>query len=385
MKHYDYIITGGGAAGLSLAYRLIQSPLRDRRILVIDRDEKRANDRTWCFWSRRQTHFTPIYHRSWQRLRVRSDRFDRSFDLGEYRYNMLRGIDFYQFTRQELSVRPNVDFLTAQVDQVIDGPDFATVAAGGRSLQASWVFDSRFSYTDFDKKPDRYHYLLQHFRGWEIEASSDCFDSSTPDLFDFRTEQETGLRFFYVLPFTERKALVEYTVFSNEVLDDEAYESKIREHIAGRLKINDYTICSNEKGVIPMTDHSFPRRLGERIFAIGTKAGIVKPSSGYAFLRILRDSAAIVRSLERYDHPFRIPTLPARYRLFDSVLLQILFRQAHLGRPIFEQLFKNNPIDRIFRFLDETGGWFDNLKLLTSLPPLPFIRSLIKIKLLRKL
>jgi 2-polyprenyl-6-methoxyphenol hydroxylase-like FAD-dependent oxidoreductase len=38
MKHYDFIMAGGGLAGLSLAYHLVRSPLRDRSILVVDRD-----------------------------------------------------------------------------------------------------------------------------------------------------------------------------------------------------------------------------------------------------------------------------------------------------------------------------------------------------------
>jgi lycopene beta-cyclase len=47
---YDYLITGAGAAGLSLAYHLNQSGLSDKRILLIDRAPKTSNDRTWCFW-----------------------------------------------------------------------------------------------------------------------------------------------------------------------------------------------------------------------------------------------------------------------------------------------------------------------------------------------
>lgn len=33
---YDFIIAGGGAAGLSLAYHLMRSPLRERSILIVD-------------------------------------------------------------------------------------------------------------------------------------------------------------------------------------------------------------------------------------------------------------------------------------------------------------------------------------------------------------
>ncbi|HLT52021.1 MAG TPA: lycopene cyclase family protein, partial [Arenibacter sp.] len=51
MSTYDYIIIGAGAAGLLLADGLGKDPFfRNRSILLLDRDLKQKNDRTWCFW-----------------------------------------------------------------------------------------------------------------------------------------------------------------------------------------------------------------------------------------------------------------------------------------------------------------------------------------------
>ena len=116
MKHYDIIIVGGGLAGLSLACHLIRSPLRDRSILIVDRDAKNQNDRTWSFWANRPTLFDGIVHRSWGRLHLAGENFEQIIDLGDYRYQMIRGIDFYRFARQALSARANVEFLQARVD-----------------------------------------------------------------------------------------------------------------------------------------------------------------------------------------------------------------------------------------------------------------------------
>jgi lycopene beta-cyclase len=44
MKPYDVIIAGGGAAGLSLAYHLVRSPLRDCSILIVEKEAKDQND-----------------------------------------------------------------------------------------------------------------------------------------------------------------------------------------------------------------------------------------------------------------------------------------------------------------------------------------------------
>ncbi len=48
---YDYIITGMGCAGLSLAVHLLRKGCLDgKKLLLIDREKKERNDRTWCFW-----------------------------------------------------------------------------------------------------------------------------------------------------------------------------------------------------------------------------------------------------------------------------------------------------------------------------------------------
>ncbi len=61
---------------------------------------------------------------------------------------------------------------------------------------------------------------------------------------------------------------------------------------------------------------------------IGTKGGRVKPSSGYAFLRIQRQSAEIVQSLLQQGHPFHLSRPAPRYSLFDSLMLQVMHRRG---------------------------------------------------------
>ena len=61
------------------------------------------------------------------------------------------------------------------------------------------------------------------------------------------------------------------------------YDRAIAEYLETVLKIEKYRTLSIETGVIPMTDRPFPRKLGERIMAIGTKGGMVKPSSVMPF------------------------------------------------------------------------------------------------------
>lgn len=102
---------------------------------------------------------------------------------------------------------------------------------------------------------------------------------------------------------------------------------------------------------------------------IGIKGGMVKPSTGYAFLRIQQDSAAIVRSLLQMEHPFNVPVSPHRYRFFDSVMLDIMTHHGERIESILTDLFKYNSVERIFRFLDEVASPWENGWMVPTLPP----------------
>ena len=416
MTHYDYILSGGGLSGLSLAYHLINSPLRDRSILIVDKDAKQQNDRTWCFWAQQPTLFDEIAYRSWHRLCFVGDDFTGEYDLAPYHYQMIRGIDFYDFTREKLSQCSNVTFMRGNIDRVDDGTDEAQITIDGESISGSWVFDSTLPPSLRGSVPaslrggqwptkqspassdeialqkalamtnnGHYHHLNQHFRGWEIETDRPFFNPQLPTLFDFRTPQAGHMRFVYTLPFTENRALIEYTLFSSHLLTSEDYDAGLRTYIEETLDIKQYTINHVEAGIIPMTDHPFPRRLGQRVMSIGTKGGRVKPSTGYAFLRIQRDSAAIVQSLLQHDQPFDLPARRGRFALHDSILLNIMTHHPDDLKPIFTIMFKHNPIQRIFHFLDETATLSEEARFIASLPPWRFLQALFRLKVLRRM
>ncbi len=378
-KQYDFIIVGAGASGLSLACHLIRSSLRGRSILIIDRESKDDNDRTWAFWSNVPTPFDDIVSRTWDAMQFAGKDGVHEIPLGEYRYKVIRGIDFYEATHRELLTCPDVEFLQGVVDKIQDSADGAVVWVGTRRLVGRWVFDSRFRQASLGLRalPARYHTLQQHFRGWEIETERPAFDPGTVTLMDFRTPQKTIMRFFYVLPFTETRALVEYVSLRRD--DSTSRLKHYLEHVQG---IKAYRIVAQEGGVIPMTDRPFSRRVGRHIMNIGTAGGRVKPTTGYAFMRIQRDSDAIVESLVRHGHPFHIPEDSERYRLFDEIMLDVMAEHAAEIGPIFARLFSRNPIRRILRFLDEKASFLENVRLIVTLPPLLFLRALFKLKVL---
>jgi lycopene beta-cyclase len=373
MTRYEVIIAGAGLAGLSLALQLINSPLRDRSILIVDPDLKERNDRTWSYWSDRPTPFDDLACRTWDRLHLADLNGELLVNLRRYRYRTIRGIDFYEHARQELAQHPNVTWLHGKVEAIEDGVDAARVFISREAVTGRWVFDSRPRHAPFD---ERYHQLKLHFKGWEIETPRSAFDPTAATFLDFRTPQNNAMRFFYVLPFDERHALVEYTLFSNMPLLPREYEQALPVYLRDVLKIDDYQIARQEGGVIPISDQPYPRRLGRRVMSIGMRGGRIKPSTGFAFVRMQSDSAAIVRSLLEHDQPFDVPEDSARYRLYDSMLLDIMEREPERIQAIFAALFKHNTIEHVLSFLDEQASLAQNVQMFATLPPLPFLQAL---------
>ena len=118
--------------------------------------------------------------------------------------------------------------------------------------------------------------------------------------------------------------------------------------------------------------------------SIGVLGGRIKPSTGYAFIRMQEDSSAIVRSLLREGHPFHVPPGPRRYRFFDSVMLEIMAHHGESCESVFTALFKHNPAERIFRFLDEVASPWENCLMIPSLPPQLLLQALLQIVAVRR-
>lgn len=374
----DYLIAGGGAAGLSLAYHISQEPrLADKTVLLIEPEAKDQNDRTWSFWTAEPHLFEEIVAHEWDQVAFRSPGFERVIGLGPYRYQMIRGLDFYNFVRRALAANPRFTLLRGTVDELMDTPTGVRAHGSAGTFAARYGFDSRPPAVV--PNPGKHRYLLQHFVGWEVATDADVFDPAVVEFMDFRGPQHHEARFIYVLPFGPRRALVEYTLFSGQPLPRAEYEAHLVAYLQDTLGLapGQYRVAATEAGAIPMSDHPLPARAGQHVINLGTRGGRAKPSTGYAFRRIQAQSARLVAALAATGRPPADPTGDRwQFRLFDTLLLDIMQRRGETTRDIFRQLFARNPVARIFRFLDETTTWADNLRVMRSVAPGPFLRSI---------
>jgi len=377
MPSYHYIIAGAGAAGLSLAVHMIHSgQFRDKRILIIDKEDKKKNDRTWCFWEKTPGLFDTVVYKKWSSAWFYGNDFSRLLELTPFEYKLIRGIDFYEYALGLIRKQSNFEIRMGTIVETGTGEGKAWVTMDDEKIEAEYLFNSILFEKPILKKRDSY--LLQHFKGWVIETAVPAFNPSQAILMDFRVKQENGTTFVYVMPFSERKALVEYTLFSEKLLGSSGYEEGLKTYLREQLEIETYKVVEEEFGVIPMTNYRFPEKKGNIIY-IGTAGGQTKASSGYTFRFIQKHSAAIVDALLTTGKPFTVtPGGTKRFRFYDSVLLHILQHNKLPGQRIFTRLFKKNKPAQVLKFLDNETTLKEELKIISSLPTWPFLISAIK-------
>jgi lycopene beta-cyclase len=377
MSSYDYIIAGAGAAGLSLAVHMIHSgKFSDKKILIIDKEEKNKNDRTWCFWETEPGLFESIVYRKWDTVLFFGKEFTASLVLTPYSYKLVRALDFYEYAWKLIRQNSNFEIRRSEIKSIHTGDNKAWVDLGNERADAAFIFSSIITEKPALKR--KQIWLLQHFKGWLIETETKSFDPGVATLMDFRVDQKHGTTFVYVMPFTPTTALVEYTLFTEKPLSQGEYDEGLKHYIDKHLMSSDYKVTSEEFGVIPMTNYKFPRRKGNIIYT-GTAGGQTKASSGYTFRFIQKHSAAIVDSLIRTGNPFDgVKNEKRRFNFYDSVLLNILKRNKLPGDKVFTRLFKKNNPQQVLRFLDNETTLKEELDIISTLPTWPFMKAAIR-------
>ena len=372
---YDIIIAGAGLAGLSLACRISRSKLSGLSILVVDKENKTLNDRTWCFWETGEGFFEPVVFRKWNHIAFFGEGAPEELSISPFSYKMIRGIDFYRYALEMLKANPMVHFLKGDVEGYRDEKDGAVAMVNGVEYRALWVFNSSLR----PASDPAYNTLLQHFKGYIIRTKSKAFNPDLPVFMDFRVEQQGDVRFGYVLPHSETEGLAEFTLFSASLLGEVEYRERLEAYIKDRLQLQSYEIIEEEFGVIPMSDQPFPAATGKHIIHIGTAGGQTKASTGYTFYFVQKHTAAIVDALAKGKMPvIRKGFLARRFVLYDSTLLDILRHRKYPGHQIFGIMFARNPAPRVLRFLSEGSTIGDEILLFSRLPLWIFLTSFLK-------
>ena len=353
MKEFDYIIIGGGCAGLSLAYELeINDKLKEKTLAIIETREEYKRDKTWSFWKVFAHNFDDCVIKSWNNFTINSPESSQELTNKKFPYQSIDSGKFYKKINSKLSTNSNISFFK-NLSEI--------------NSENSIIFNSVHE-KELDKSK-----LWQHFQGIEIETPKNIFDEEIINLMDFNCDQRNDVHFFYTLPFSKNKALIETTWLSD--LEDQSlmdYDLQLENYIKNNLGIKNYKINFTEKGAIPLFCPSL--RNDNKVINIGSAGGMTRLSTGYTFLNIQEHSKYIVKNIDKIDK-VKIFNLGKKYQFLDKVFLRVLEKHPEKMPKIFFNMFKTSS-DTIIKFLSNKSNFIDDINIISKMPKLIFLKAL---------
>jgi lycopene beta-cyclase len=353
MKEFDYIIIGGGCAGLSLAYELnLHQKLNDKTLAIIEPRDNYTKDKTWSFWKIFSHNFEDCVKKSWNNFTINIPNHTRHLECKNTPYQTIDSRLFYDKTINSLKQNKNIFFLK-NLNEI--------------NINNSFIFNSVESTANSKGK------LWQHFSGFEIETKKDFFDEEIFNLMDFDCEQKDSVHFFYTLPYSKKRALVETTWISdlkNSSLQD--YDEQLNSYIKDHLKIKDFTINYKEVGAIPLFNIDYIKKPNQ--INIGTVGGMTRLSTGYTFLNIQEHSKYIRKNLDNIQNT-SLFTLGKKYQFLDNIFLKVLKNNPKDMGQIFFKMF-GCPSETVINFLSNKSNLLEDLSIISKMPKLKFLRQL---------
>ena len=353
MREFDYVIIGGGCAGLSLAYELeIHQKLQNKTLAIIEPRSEYKRDKTWSFWKVINHNFEDCVIKSWNNFSINTTQNSHELNSIKFPYQSINSGKFYEKINLKLSSNPNVSFFKGLSE--INSTN-------------SIIFNSIFK--GYLKKSEYW----QHFQGIEIETSKNTFDDEILNLMDFNCDQRNDVHFFYTLPFSKNRALIETTWLSD--LKDQSlmdYDLQLENYIKNNLGIKNYKINFMEKGAIPLFHPSFKN--DDKFINIGSAGGMTRLSTGYTFLNIQEHSKYIVKNIHRINK-IKTFNLGKKYQFLDKVFLKVLEKHPEKMPRIFLNMFKASSNTAI-KFLSNKSNIFEDLSIISKMPKLLFIKAI---------
>ena len=353
MKEFDYIIIGGGCAGLSLAYELeINEKLKGKTLAIIEPREEYKRDKTWSFWKVAPHNFDDCVKKNWENFSVNIPGKTNYLECKNFPYQSIDSGLFYEKIKNKLKKNENI-FFFKNIEEI--------------NKQNSLVFNS------VPNIKKNHLNLWQHFCGVEIKTDNDIFDEKIFNLMDFDCEQRESVHFFYTLPYAKNRALVETTWLSK--MNDNSqkdYENQINNYIKNNLKIKNYEITYKEEGAIPLF---YPLNKNEKNkINIGTAGGMTRLSTGYTFLNIQEHSKYIRENIDNISNAKKFE-IDKKYQFLDEIFLRVLEKNPEKMSDIFFRMFKTSP-KTVIKFLSNKSNFLEDLSIIFKMPKLIFIKAL---------
>jgi lycopene beta-cyclase len=366
---YDVILAGGGLANGLLAYCLKRTR-PELRLLMIESANVLGGNHTWSFHLsdiKQAPWLTPLISKYWPGYEVHFPAYERHLEGG---YASIISSSFHAALSADLG------------DSVLLGHKVALLSPNsvmlenGVELAATCVIDGR---GNKNLRPQTMGF--QKFLGLEVETA-EPHGVRSPILMDVRVPQKDGFRFFYILPFSANRLLVEDTRYSNGPLFDEA---GLRFEVQAYCRQRNWRIQNverEEKGVLPIPYFSHGAQQSNGVPAIGLSGGFFHPVTGYSLPLVVQLANGIAALPELSSHTVAawLENFRAGHRRqfeFLAFLNRMLFQAADPDqRYRVLQHFYRHPPDLIERFYGARLEPADYLRILSGRPPVPVLRAL---------
>ena len=351
MKDFDYIIVGGGCAGLSLAYELdIHNKLNNKTLAIIEPRAEYKRDKTWSFWKVIPHNFEDCVKKSWKEFSIKTPSDSKIINCDNFPYQSVDSGLFYNKVNEKIKKNKNIKFFK----------DIKNL-----NIKDSFIFNSVPPMQDAGSN------LWQHFYGIEIETNEEFFNDQNLDLMDFDCDQRNNVHFFYVLPFSKNKAMIETTWLSKEDESLKDYESQIKRYIKN-LGLKDYKINFKEEGSIPLFQPVYKKEKNK--INIGTAGGMTRLSTGYTFLNIQEHSKYIRMNIENIQNAKKFE-IGKKYQFLDKIFLKVLKKHPEKMPNIFYNMFAVS-YSAAIKFLSNKSNIVEDLSIILKMPKWIFIKSI---------
>ena len=369
MKEFDYIILGGGLSGLTLAYELNkQGCLENKTLCILEKRKEYSRDKSWSYWDFENNKFSDCVIGSWDTFSVTLNQKTINITCPQSPYRTIDSKKFYDFVTKQLRSNDNIVTVMDCAIQTIEGHAIHTNKG---NYVGKVIYDSLIDLSH--QTPTMY----QHFFGCEVETDNDCFNENIVDLMNFDCSQDGGLHFFYTLPFSKNKALIETTWYSKIIKKQSEYQNEIDHYL--REKNIKGKITYTEYGAIPLNLKKTNKKSNSSkdYIKIGSAGRLTRASTGYTFQAIQSFSEQLAGNL-KLDRNLTVPNIRhKKYDFLDEIFLSVMEYEYKSMPGIFFNLFKSNDSVATISFLSDRSNWIQDLKVILSMPKLIFIKNLI--------
>ena len=362
-KDFDIVIIGAGLSGLSLAIEIIKRT--KFTVLLLEKKRKLQKDKNWCFWNYPKNIFTTKYDNSWENIKIFSNRKEIIKSDKYFKYLRLSSERFYNLSIKILNNSKNCKVkFNSKIKKISEKKSFVNILVNDETVTCKMLFNSI-------PRPIVSNELKQHFLGLEVTSNKKIFNDKEVTLMDFQ-ENNKQIHFFYVLPFSKNKALIESTYFSKTVYNEKKYIKDIKLYLSEKYPDCYFNFGFKEKGVLPMYSNK-EKSLSNLIIPIGQTSNWIKISTGYCFQNAFEKSYQIVNKLINNS---KISTKQRFINKFlDEIFCEFLSRYPGSAQNFFYNFFKYLNIKTIVFFLTEKQNFWDILKILRVLPKKELIIS----------